>query len=112
MIDLVRLAQSEDRFSPKPWNGNAHAATISSQGIEVENYFVEHSQGTFPLEMALAVLLDFWDYCVLTHPEKDFASYCNEYAKENGRDPLAGLRKVSRDVPPQGLSLPFLRGQS
>jgi hypothetical protein len=40
------------------------------------------------------VLLDFWDYYLLVHPE-DVVSYWNEYVKEHGRNPLAGLRDIT-----------------
>ncbi|MFB7596737.1 hypothetical protein [Streptomyces sp. NPDC056160] len=93
-IDLVRLAQSDPGFAPEDLDGNAHTATVSPQGVAVENHFVEHVKGEFPLDKALAVLLDFWDYYVLAHPE-DVVSYWSEYVKENGRDPLAGLRDIT-----------------
>ncbi|MEU6774186.1 hypothetical protein [Streptomyces sp. NPDC046759] len=93
-IDLVRLAQSDPGFTPEDLDGNAHTATISPQCVAIENHFLEHVQGEFPLDKALAVLLDFWDYYLLVHPE-DVVSYWNEYVKENGRDPLAGLRDVT-----------------
>jgi hypothetical protein len=104
-IDLVRMAQSDPDFHPEEMDGNAHTATFSPQGLTIEKNFAEHVRGEFSLDTALAILLDFWDYYVLTHPGKDLVTYCNEYEKENGRDPLAGLRKISRDVPPQGPSL-------
>ncbi|WNM30242.1 hypothetical protein RKE30_07400 [Streptomyces sp. Li-HN-5-11] len=93
-IDLVRLAQSDPGFGPEEFGGNAHTATFSSQGVAIENHFLEHVQGEFPLDKALAVLLDFWDYYVLACPT-DVVSDWNEYVKENGRDPLAGLRDVT-----------------
>jgi hypothetical protein len=46
------------------------------------------------LGKALAVLLDFWDYVTLASPDT-FTSRRNEYARENGRDPLAGLRETT-----------------
>lgn len=94
VIDLVRRAQSEARFVPQDWNGNAHAATISTQGVEVENYFVQHLQGEFPLDAAVAVLHDFWDYYVLGRPEKAGDAWY-EYVRKNGRNPLAGLRDIT-----------------
>lgn len=94
-IDLVRLAQADPGFAPEEMDGNAHTATFSPQGLAIENHFVEHVQGEFPLDKALAVLLDFWDYYLLAHPEKNIASYWSEYVKENGRDPLAGLRDIT-----------------
>jgi hypothetical protein len=94
VIGLVRRAQSEARFVPQDWNGNAHAATISTQGVAVENYFVEHLQGEFPLDSALAVLHDFWDYYVLEHPEEAGDAW-NEYVRKNGWNPLAGLRDIA-----------------
>ena len=93
-IDLVRLAQSDPGFAPEDLDGNAHTATISPQGVAVENHFLEHVQGEFPLDKTLAILLDFWDYYVLAHPERDVVSCRSEYEKENGRDPLAGLRNT------------------
>ncbi|AOR32986.1 hypothetical protein BFF78_19660 [Streptomyces fodineus] len=93
-IDLVRLAQSDPGFSPEEMDGNAYTATFSPQGVAIENHFLEHVQGDFPLDTVLAVLLDFWDYYVLGRPE-EVVPYWNEYVKENGRDPLAGLRNVA-----------------
>ncbi|WNM30243.1 hypothetical protein RKE30_07405 [Streptomyces sp. Li-HN-5-11] len=69
-IDLVRLAQADPGFTPEEMDGNAHTATFSSQGVAIENHFAEHVQGEFLLDKALAVLLDFWDYYLLAHPEK------------------------------------------
>ncbi|MER5547089.1 hypothetical protein ACWD4N_04800 [Streptomyces sp. NPDC002586] len=93
-IDLVRLAQSDPGFGPEDMDGNSSTATFSPQGVAIENHFLEHVQGEFPLDTALAILLDFWDYYVLAHPE-DVVSYWSEYTKENGRDPLAGLRDIT-----------------
>jgi hypothetical protein len=93
-IDLVRLAQSDPGFAPEEMDGNAHTATFSPQGVAVENHYVEHVQGEFSLDTTLEILLDFWDYFVLACPG-EVVSYWNEYVKENGRDPLAGLRDVT-----------------
>lgn len=93
-IDLVRLAQSDPGFTPEEMDGNAHTATFSPQGLLIENHFVEHVQGEFPLAKALEVLLDFWDYYVRARPA-NVVSYWNEYVKEHGRDPLTGLRNVA-----------------
>ncbi|MFF9210206.1 MULTISPECIES: hypothetical protein [unclassified Streptomyces] len=95
VIDLVRRAQSEGRFVPQNWDGNTHAATISAQGVEVENYFVKDLQGRFSLNEALALLHDFWDYYVLRYPEKVGDAW-HDYVRENGRNPLAGLRDITR----------------
>jgi hypothetical protein len=93
-IDLVRLAQSDSGFGPEDLDGNSSTATISPQGVTIENHFLEHVQGEFPLDKALAVLLDFWDYYLLACPGESIVPYWDEYVKENGRDPLAGLRDI------------------
>ncbi|GGZ67704.1 hypothetical protein ACFOOM_11545 [Streptomyces echinoruber] len=93
-IDLVRMAQADPDFPPEEMDGNAHTATFSPQGVTIENNFVEHVQGEFPLDTTLAVLLDFWDYYALARPT-NIASHWEEYVKENGRDPLAGLREIT-----------------
>ncbi|MGW2643628.1 hypothetical protein ACWC2T_01680 [Streptomyces sp. NPDC001393] len=93
-IDLVRLAQADPGFTPEDLDGNAFTATISPQGVAIENHFLEHVQGEFPLDTALAILLDFWDYYALASSGK-VVSRWNEYVKENGRDPLAGLREIT-----------------
>lgn len=90
-IDLVKAAQEDAGVAPEDLDGNAHSVTISSQGVEVENHFVEHVQGRFTLDQSLRVLIDFWDYCCQAHPE-EVDSYRREYAAEHGRDPLAGVR--------------------
>ncbi|MEU3723663.1 hypothetical protein [Streptomyces sp. NPDC031705] len=90
-IDLVTEAKANPGFAPEDLDGNAHTATISSQGVRVENHFVEHVQGAFTLDDAFRVLVDFWDYCCQAHPEEVDARR-REYAGEHGRDPLAGIR--------------------
>jgi hypothetical protein len=93
-IDLVRLAQSDAGFAPEDLTGNAFTATISPQEVTIENHFLEQVRGAFPLDKALVVLLDFWDYFTLASPDK-CTSCWNEYVRENGRDPLAGLREIT-----------------
>ncbi|MFE4870077.1 hypothetical protein [Streptomyces sp. NPDC056682] len=90
-IDLVTEAKANPGFTPEDLDGNAHTATISPQGVRVENHFVEHVQGEFTLDDAFRVLVDFWDYCCQAHPEKVDARR-RQYAEENGHDPLAGIR--------------------
>ncbi|MFD3544283.1 hypothetical protein ACFWUW_01440 [Streptomyces sp. NPDC058655] len=92
-IDLVTEAKVNLGFAPEDLDGNAHTVTISPQGVRVENYFVEHVQGDYSLDDAFRVLVDFWDYCCLAHPEKSDARR-REYADEHGRDPLAGIRDI------------------
>ncbi|MGW8332630.1 hypothetical protein ACWGLE_32580 [Streptomyces sp. NPDC055897] len=90
-IDLVSQAKADPSFAPEDLDGNAHTATISRQGVRVENHYVDHVQGEFSLDDAFRVLVDFWDYCCQAHPEKvDARRY--QYAEENGHDPLAGVR--------------------
>ncbi|GHC50690.1 hypothetical protein LE181_25135 [Streptomyces sp. SCA3-4] len=90
-IDLVTAAQADKGFAPEDLDGNAHTATVSPQGVAVENHFVEHVQGEFTLDDALRVLVDFWDYCCLAMPTQ-VDQHRRAYAEENGRDPLAGIR--------------------
>ncbi|GHD67412.1 hypothetical protein ACWC98_19130 [Streptomyces goshikiensis] len=90
-IDLVTEAKTNPGFAPEDLDGNAHTATISPQGVRVENHYVEHVQGDYTLDDAFRVLVDFWDYCCQAHPEK-VDSRRREYAAEHGRDPLAGIR--------------------
>ncbi|MGW1200048.1 hypothetical protein ACWD4B_30050 [Streptomyces sp. NPDC002536] len=90
-IDLVKIAQGDAGAAPEHLDGNAFSATVSPQGVEIENHFLEHVQGEFKLDQALQVLIDFWDYCCQANPE-EAESYRREYADEHGRDPLAGVR--------------------
>ncbi|MEU8434975.1 hypothetical protein AB0F18_19030 [Streptomyces sp. NPDC029216] len=90
-IDLVTEAKANPSFAPEDLDGNAHTATISPEGVRVENYFVEHVQGEYTLDDAFRVLVDFWDYCCLANPKKA-DSRRREYAEEHGHDPLAGIR--------------------
>ncbi|MEU2393724.1 hypothetical protein [Streptomyces sp. NPDC007369] len=41
-IDLVTAARTDPGFVPEDLDGNAHTATISPQGVRVENHCVEH----------------------------------------------------------------------
>ncbi|WP_374778135.1 hypothetical protein OG756_40250 [Streptomyces sp. NBC_01310] len=90
-IDLVAEAKANPAFAPEDLDGNAHTVTIGPQGVRVENYFVEHVQGVYALDDAFRVRVDFWDYCCLANPPKA-DSRRHAYAKEHGRDPLAGIR--------------------
>ncbi|MEV7544219.1 hypothetical protein [Streptomyces sp. NPDC089915] len=90
-IDLVAQAKADPDFAPEDLDGNAHTATISPQGVSVENHFVDHVQGDYTLDDAFRLLVDFWDYCCQAHPDKVDARR-REYAEEHGRDPLTGIR--------------------
>ncbi|MET9362862.1 hypothetical protein ABZX93_18350 [Streptomyces sp. NPDC006632] len=90
-IDLVAQARADSGFVPEDLDGNAHTATISPQGVRVENHFVEHVRGDFTLDDTFRILVDFWDYCCQAHPEKVDARR-RQYAEENGHDPLIGIR--------------------
>ncbi|MFD7628296.1 hypothetical protein ACFV7Q_20025 [Streptomyces sp. NPDC059851] len=92
-IDLVTEAKADPGFAPEDLDGNAHTATISPQGVRVENHYVEHVQGEFTLDDAFRVLVDFWHYCSLAHPD-EVDSRRREYVDEYGRDPLAGIRDL------------------
>ncbi|MFJ6720437.1 MULTISPECIES: hypothetical protein [unclassified Streptomyces] len=90
-IDLVAEAKANPNFAPEDLDGNAHTVTISTQGVRVENFFVDHVQGDYTLDDAFRVLVDFWDYCCQANPGKADARR-RQYAEEHGRDPLAGIR--------------------
>ncbi|MFD8415291.1 hypothetical protein ACFV2Q_26620 [Streptomyces sp. NPDC059650] len=90
-IDLVTEAKADPRFVPEELGGNAHIVTIGPQGVRVENHFVEHVKGDYTLDDAFRLLVDFWDYCCQSNPDK-VDSRRREYVEEHGRDPLAGIR--------------------
>ncbi|MEV4437825.1 hypothetical protein AB0K09_02205 [Streptomyces sp. NPDC049577] len=90
-IDLVSAARANPAVGSEELDGNAHTATITGHGVTVENIYVDHVRGEFTLDQALRVLIDFWDYCCQAHSD-EVDEYRRQYASENGRDPLAGIR--------------------
>lgn len=112
-IDLVAEAKADPNFAPEDLDGNAHTVTISSQGVRVENFFVDHVRGDYSLDDAFRVLVDFWDYCCQANPAKA-ESRRREYAHEHGRDPLAAIRDIETTAfeirPGRTASTPRLTG--
>ncbi|MCD0483389.1 hypothetical protein LO771_13495 [Streptacidiphilus sp. ASG 303] len=87
VLDLVRKAEQDVFAVTEEFGGNAHTTEISPKGVSIENDWVEHVRGTFTLDQALDVLLDFWEFCKVCLGEKSEQVH-REWVAEHGRDPL------------------------
>ncbi|MFI1205657.1 hypothetical protein ACH4VR_40610 [Streptomyces sp. NPDC020883] len=90
VLVLVAEAQRNPKAGVEEFGGNAHYAEISPGGVQIQNEYVEHVRGDFPLDQVADVLADFWEYCKSVNPERTRESYVR-YVAEHGHDPIPGF---------------------
>ncbi|MFI7574363.1 hypothetical protein [Micromonospora sp. NPDC049497] len=76
------------RKEHESWEGNAWAAELSAQGVELQNLYVDDLKAHYPLRETQRVVEQYWRL-LTDDPDRDRAFA--EWEKENGRPhPVVG----------------------